>query len=182
MVFELSPSGNGQWSGKTVHAFNGKNGAGPYAVVFDTVGNLYGTTSSGGNVGCNPPSGCGVVYELCPGMNRTWKETVLRSFYVKPKYPEGKLAFDTKGSLYGTTVGGVRAVGGGCGRVFKLTPTENGKWSYNVVHHLRGRPNDGSYPYSGVVFDAAGHLYGTTDQGGSGIWNVGCGTVYQITS
>jgi uncharacterized repeat protein (TIGR03803 family) len=182
MVFELSPSGNGQWTEKTLHAFNGMDGASPRAVIFDAAGNLYGATYSGGNVGCNPPSGCGVVYELSPGATGTWTETVLRPFYVKPKYSVGKLVFDTKGSLYGTTVGGGPGCNGvGCGLVFKLTPTESGKWSYSVVHYFRGGRMDGNYPYSGVVFDAAGNLYGTTNQGGSGIWNVGCGTVYEIS-
>ena len=181
-VFELSASGNGQWTYKVLHAFSGKDGANPYAVVFNAAGNLYGTTYYGGNLACNPPSGCGVVYELSPGAGGKWTEKVLRSFYNTPRYSTSQLVFDKSGNLYGTTAGGGPGCGGGgCGTVFKLTPTGNGAWGYSLVHYFREHPADGNFPRSGVVLDAQGNLYGTTYQGGSGIWNVGCGTIYEIT-
>lgn len=182
-VFELSPSGNGRWTEKVLHSFNGKNGANPYAVIFDATGNLYGVTYYGGNLGCNPPSGCGVVYELSPGANGKWTEKVLRSFYSKPKYSTSKLVFDGSGNLYGTTAGGGGSGcgGGGCGLVFKLTPEGNGKWAYTWVHSFQEHPEDGNFPKAGLVLESTGNLYGTTYEGGAGIWNTGCGTVFEIT-
>src|SRR5579885_3073315 len=75
VVFELSPVG-GRWKLIVLHRFHGKDGSQPFApVTFDTAGNLYGTTASGGGTGGN-----GVVYKLTPGSNGEWKETVLHAF------------------------------------------------------------------------------------------------------
>jgi uncharacterized repeat protein (TIGR03803 family) len=184
IVFELSPSGNGHWREKVLHTFNGMNGANPGSdMIFDGVGNLYGTTINGGRAGCDPPIGCGTVFELSPGTTGRWTEKVLRSFYANPKKPRGKLVFDTAGNLYGTTStgAGTGCNGAGCGKVFKLTPAGNGTWTYSTLHIFLQNGKDGNIPYAGMVLDSAGNLYGTTYQGGSGIWNIGCGAVFEIT-
>src|ERR1700683_2414963 len=67
-VFELSPS-NGSWQETIIHSFTGANGDGatPWApLIFDSAGNLYGTTSAGGIVGN------GTVFELLPS-NGAWE-------------------------------------------------------------------------------------------------------------
>ncbi len=69
-VFELSPS-NGGWNMNYLHAFSGNDGGLPIgSVVRDSNGNLFGTTSGGGNYSgiCNgiPTGGCGVVWEITP--------------------------------------------------------------------------------------------------------------------
>jgi len=46
-----------------------------------------------------------------------------------------------------------------------MTPGNNGKWTYSVVHQFTG--NDGAYPNASVVFDSKGNLYGTTELGGA---------------
>jgi uncharacterized repeat protein (TIGR03803 family) len=48
-VFELSPSGNGRWTYTSLHDFSGPDGSGPFGnIVIGQDGNLYGTTSKGG--------------------------------------------------------------------------------------------------------------------------------------
>jgi len=92
--------------------------------------------------------------------------------------PEGALIFDAAGNLSGTTLfGGAYGTGCNCGgTVFKLTPGTNGKWKEKVVHSF-GSGKDGAYPNAGLIFDAAGNLYGDTLGGGS----FGHGTVFAIT-
>jgi uncharacterized repeat protein (TIGR03803 family) len=60
-VFELAPAGNGKWKEKVLHSFNGTDGWQPRAgLIFDTAGNLYGTTGAGG------AEGVGTVFEITP--------------------------------------------------------------------------------------------------------------------
>ena len=53
---------------------------------------------------------------------------------------------------------------------------------YKVLHGFEGPPNDGTYPYAGVVLDAYDNLYGTTTSGGSGTCKGGCGTIFEISN
>src|SRR5205807_10152350 len=89
----------------------------------------------------------------------------------------GHLVYDSAGNLYGTT-----SYGGtfGNGEVFELSPTGNGNWTERVLYAFQGG-SDGATPYAGVVFDAAGNLYGTTGSGGTGCSGIGCGTVFELT-
>jgi hypothetical protein len=81
---------------------------------------------------------------------------------------------DGSGVIYGTTwLGGYGPRDGfcpfnGCGTVFQLAPPaeSGGVWQEKILHRFGG--NDGAYPLSGLTFDAAGLLYGTTAYGGSG--------------
>jgi uncharacterized repeat protein (TIGR03803 family) len=87
--------------------------------------------------------------------------------------PSGGLIFDQAGNLYGTT-----GYGGGAlnsGTVFKLAPNADGSWTESVLHSFKG--SDGAVPAAGLIFDAAGSLYGTTAYGGSS----GHGTVFKLT-
>jgi hypothetical protein len=132
------------------------------------------------------------IFALSVPASAEWKEKVLYSFQGPPDglYPIGALAFDKAGNLYGATSWG----GEGpcaptqCGTVFQLTPTNNngGPWTENVLHIFKGRQHgDGNTPAGGVIFDAAGNLYGTTAYGGTGNCVVlgsktGCGTVFEM--
>ena len=174
---------HGTWLLNNLFTFNGNNGLNPYAgVVFGPDGALYGTTNEGGS------ANVGVVYSLKPGATACktalcpWTETILYQFTggSDGAYPGfGNLTFDSVGNLYGTTYEGGAY---GQGAVFKLTPS-SGSWTESVLYSFAGGNNDGAQPWSGVIFDKAGNLYGTTIVGpGSGcITGQGCGTVYQLT-
>jgi uncharacterized repeat protein (TIGR03803 family) len=167
-VFKLSPGSDGVWTETVLHRFNPlnhKDGGNPFlsaGLVFDSAGNLYGTTTSGGEFEQ------GTVFELTPGSNGTWTEKILHSFGPHDsgdgEQPLSSLVFDGAGNLYGTTsTGGA----GYSGTVFELSPGKEG-WSEKVLHSFSPSPGDGRNPVGGVVFDKAGNLYGTTFLGGRG--------------
>jgi uncharacterized repeat protein (TIGR03803 family) len=140
------------------------DGGSPQAgLVLDPGGNLYGTTTNGGdNLFCKLGNGfgCGVVFKVDPLGN----ETVLYAFPsgAAGAVPFASLVRDAKGNLYGTT-----AVGGsfsgiyanGCGVVFKLTPS-----GYETVLHSF-QLTDGCGPLGNLLADK-GYLYGTASGGG----------------
>jgi len=177
-VFELTPAAGGGWTETVLYSFcaqpNCTDGGNPSAsLILDAAGNLYGTTDYGGTY-C--PQGCGTVFELTPA----GRETVLYSFCAQPNctdgaYPSASLIFDAAGNLYGTTRGGGTY---GYGTVFELTPEANGGWMENVLHSFNDNGTDGSTPEAGLIFDAAGNLYGTTQYGG--VYYNG-GTVFELT-
>lgn len=175
VVFELSPpgTGGGQWTETVLHNFQGGASDGRYplgGVVFDSSGNLYGTTPQGG-LYC-AKQGCGVVYELTPGTGGAWTETVIHLFDGggAGAGPAGTPILDGKGSLYG-------AAGGDSGVVYKLTPpaTEGGAWYYRVLYKFLGGTTDGSLP-SGSLTRRGGNFYGVTGEGGA----YGFGTVFEV--
>ena len=155
-----------------LHNFNcnGTDGAYPEAgLIFDTAGNLYGTTSEGGTYGY------GTVFELTPQAGGGWTEQVLHNFNgTDGAYPYASLIFDAAGNLYGTTSGGGTY---SYGTVFELTPQAGGGWTEQVLYNFNGDGTDGANPYAGLIFDAAGNLYGTTLRGGT----YGGGTVFELT-
>jgi uncharacterized repeat protein (TIGR03803 family) len=189
-VFELTPAGGGSWTETVLHNFNhnGTDGAYPAAgLVFDASGNLYGTTSQGGTFDCggHPDYGCGTVFELSPTPGGGWTEKVLHSFNdngVDGYIPGAGLILDAAGNLYGTTEYGgagdcVAYPTIGCGTVFELTPAGGGQWTETVLYSFANNGMDGTYPIAGLIFNAAGNLYGTTSEGGT--YDVG--TVFALT-
>jgi uncharacterized repeat protein (TIGR03803 family) len=165
VVFELSPGTNGTWTYNVIYNFTGfigtGDGAGPTGgVTIDNRGNLYGTTAFAG------ANWQGAVYELSPGANGVWTERVLYSFTGASDggggvYISEGLIIDAAGNLYGTSSSGAN----GYGLVFELTPSSGETWTENILHTFTGA-NDGSYPYSRLALDAAGHLYGVANEGG----------------
>jgi uncharacterized repeat protein (TIGR03803 family) len=168
VVFKLTNSG-GVWTQSVIHSFTGGNdGSGPGApVVFDTRGNLYGMTPTGG------ANGVGVVYQLKPA-NGAWKLNVIHTFTGGADGlggSAGRLIFDAAGNMYGTsTVGGVN----GKGTIFELTHSQ-GTWTLTTLYAFKDTP-DGALPYGGLIFDKAGNLYGTTYYAGANDF----GTVYRL--
>ncbi len=144
----------------------GPDGNYPLAgLVFDTAGNLYGTTSYGGDPSCWSGAGCGTVFKLTKGAGGTWSKSVLHSFnYGDGAYPYlGDLVLDPDGNLYGTTgYGGTYTYG----VVFQLAPLPDGSWSFRVLYEFTGG-SDGGQGLS-VIRDDSGNLYGLTYTGGSG--------------
>jgi uncharacterized repeat protein (TIGR03803 family) len=222
-VFELTPNMDGTWTETVLHKFisDGKDGWWPYAgVILDSAGNLYGTTFYGGahDVGtvfqlspsaggawtekilpvnpAHPIGGLtldgagdlygtgagygsgGIAFELIPGSNGKWKGKTLYTFTYDGQ-PQANLIFDAAGHLYGTTT-----QGGGThyyGSVFRLAHGTKGKWTEKTLHSFNRNGKDGYYPYSSLVFDGAGNLYGTTELGGDHNGRSPGGTVYEIT-
>ena len=161
VVFKISKTGK-----ETVlHSFTGaaNDGSEPASAGFymDAKGNLYSVTSHGGT------SGEGVLYKLSP----KGKLTVLHSFTAGTTdgcYPYGTPAVDTRGNMYGGT--------GGCGTsnlgvVWKVS--KNG--TETILHNFSGA-SDGQSPLAGVIVDAAGNIYGTTNTGGAS----GFGTAFEV--
>jgi uncharacterized repeat protein (TIGR03803 family) len=173
VVFKLQVNVNGTWTERVLYSFTGgADGANPAAgVIFDPVGNLYGTTLFGGSYGG------GVLFKVDMAGN----EEVLHTFTEDAFWPYAGLVRDQAGNFYGTTSYG----GGsgpcdnnlGCGTVFKLEPTGN----ETVLHGFSDEP-DGRYLLAGLIQDAEGNLYGTSEGGGMGSCyaDIGCGTVFKI--
>jgi len=172
-IYELISSWSG-WTENVLYTFSGgTDGGRPTGLIFDQSGNLYGGASSGG------ANDDGAVFELTPS-GQSWSYSVLYSFsngghgQFNPG-PNANLVMDKGGNLYGTT----KADGAyGYGSVFKLTPS-NGSWTYITLHDFTDGA-DGAYPFSNVVFDSNGNLYGTASAGGTGCAPNGCGVVWEI--
>ncbi|HTU00801.1 MAG TPA: choice-of-anchor tandem repeat GloVer-containing protein [Candidatus Sulfotelmatobacter sp.] len=195
-----------------LHNFTGgQDGGNPYAgVTLDGAGNLYGTTTTNNN------GGPGSIYKLThrsggwtfatlydvggfgavsvgpngtlyginnydavfnlqppphflPNLLATWIETTL---YANPAGSYSGVVFDRAGNIYGTTYDG-GSYGGGT--VYELSPS-NGGWTASVIYSF-GDGADGQFPIAGLLLDASGNLYGTTEQGGA----YGYGTVYELS-
>ena len=173
----------GTWGAeKKLHNFirNGTDGIYPSAgLIFDTDGNLYGTTYGGGDYYR------GTVFEMTPNGSGGWTEKKLHNFGngTDGANPQDDLIFDAAGNLYGTTgEGGSNACGGpGCGTAFELMSDGGGTWTEKRLHNF-GNGTDGVYPYGALIFDADGNLYGTTYGGGSNACTgFGCGVAFEMT-
>jgi hypothetical protein len=187
VLYSLTPAPRGRrWKQSVIYTFcvqaNCADGAGPDEVTVAGPGKIYGATYGGGYETQDGPcyGGCGIVYELDldtkahHGTQAAWTLTVLHTFCspsgcADGQHPLGPLTIDGTGALFGTTyLGGANGNDSGGGTIFKLVP--NGTASQHSVLYsfcaLAGC-TDGSQPDSGVVMDANGVLFGTTDYGGS---------------
>jgi uncharacterized repeat protein (TIGR03803 family) len=140
-VFKLSPNGSGGWDETVIYSFSaGADGGYPLAnVIFDGMGNLYGTADNGG------ANGYGVVFELSP-VGSNWTEKVLYSFCSQPNcadgvYPISGLLMDSAGNLYGANEA----------NVFELSPS-GGSWTEQVIYNAAG--------WGGLAMDASGNIFG----------------------
>jgi uncharacterized repeat protein (TIGR03803 family) len=168
-VFQLTPSG-ATWTETVLHTFTGKDGAYPTAnLIFDSAGNLYGTTLFGG------PTHGGTVFQLSLS-GSVWTETVLYSFNGRNDGidPAAGMIFDPNtgqnGVLYGTTMGG---------NVFALTPPAAGhkRWTLKSIYTDSGGQDGGQLSPGTLLADKNGALYGTRQYGGP----ANAGAVFQLT-
>jgi len=165
-VFKLDK--NGKFL--SLHSFNGKNGLDLMAgLLRDAAGNLYGTTTLGGDTNCYQ-YGCGTVFKL----DKTGKETVLHRFHGSPdgEDPEALLVEDKAGNLYGTTTLG--GTGNNGGTVFRIDKKGHETVLYSFCTQT-GCP-DGRDPFPGVTLDAAGNMYGAATPGGT----FNAGVIYKL--
>ena len=160
---QLTNTGNNSATLSTLAALNAAVGIEPYAgLVFDSVGNLYGTTYTGGT------SARGTVFEMAAG---THALSALVNFNsANGAWPDAGLIVDSTGNLYGTTHSGGT---GGDGTVFEVAA---GTRALSTLVNFND--TNGSVPIAGLVFDSAGNLYGTTYSGGTG----GDGTVFEVAA
>jgi uncharacterized repeat protein (TIGR03803 family) len=162
VVFKLSSIGTDAVLYTVTGGADGFEPNGP--LIQDAVGNLYGTTNAGGST--TGTCRCGVVFELIR-RNSGYDFKVLQNFTggADGAIPAG-LVRDAAGNLYGTTSyggGGSKVctdAPGGCGTVFKLSPTG----TKTILHRFTGGA-DGAHPAGNLIQDAAGNLYGTTEYG-----------------
>ena len=170
VVFELRQQPNGKWSEAVLYSFaGGDDGDGPYgSLILDPSGNLYGTTTAGGNGVYHD----GTVFELTPGASG-WNESVLFDFdFYDGAVPYAGVIMGKEGDLYGTTASSARG-----GIVFRLTPGSDG-WDESALYTFScGKYcRHGAGPDAGAILDAFGNLFGTTEGGGA----YNGGTVYEL--
>jgi uncharacterized repeat protein (TIGR03803 family) len=168
-VFEIPSFGGGII---TLVSFTPTNGPGAAAgLIMDAAGDLFGTTYAGG------ANSYGTVFEIAKtSTGYASTPTTLVSFDgTNGATPEAGLIIDAAGNLFGTTSGGGTY---NEGTVFEI-PLVSGSYvsppttlvSFNVAN------GDGAYPAAALTADAAGNLFGTTEQGGAN----GDGTVFEVT-
>ena len=186
-IFKITPSG----SLTTLHSFNSTDGflgdtaGSAQGLVQGTDGNFYGTSPLGGaNQGCGNGTGggCGTLFKITPG----GAFTLLYNFCSQPNctdgfYPLTTLVQGTDGNLYGTTAfgGSGHYCGispGGCGTVFKITPTGTLTTLYSFCPGGDPCP-DGAFP-NGLVQATDGNFYGTSNGGGPVAFY---GTLFRVT-
>ena len=156
----------GKWTESVIYNFAGSSdGANPVAgLTFDSAGDLYGTTYSGG------ANGWGTVFKLSPS-GSGWTKTVIYNFQNANdgRAPTGGVIFDQVGNLYGGTVFGGANSGG---VVYELSPS-GGNWTLTTLYSFSGVAG----PYNNLTFDASGNLYGTTYRDGADL----AGSVFKLT-
>jgi len=171
------------WTETVLYSFEqGVNGDGPEGpVIFDSSGNLYGTTAYGGDLNCQGGVGCGVVFELSPPAIKggAWSYATLHAFQDgnDGAIPSGYLVFDSQGSLYGTTKYGGGVTEGGTVYQVKPPAHKGGAWTETVLHAFTGSNGDGALPASGLTWGKWNYLYGVTGEGGLCL---GCGTAFEL--
>jgi uncharacterized repeat protein (TIGR03803 family) len=135
---------------------------------------------------------CGLLaiaaFAAAPGQSRAHNLTTLVSFCALANcadgdLPSGRLIADAEGNLFGTTTDGGAH---GLGTVFEIAKTDTGYASTpTILVSFCARANcaDGAFPFGGLIADAEGNLFGTTEQGGAhgaGVFVHGDGTVFEI--
>jgi uncharacterized repeat protein (TIGR03803 family) len=170
-VFRMTLTG----SETILHRFGGRfYGEGPTSALLVGVnGVLYGTTLAGGDLETDCTyqkytKGCGTVFEMIPKGGQYTTSIIYR--FKGPvndgSFPNGPLAMDGQGALYGTTEFSDLGQGG---TVFSLTPSSSG-YTESIFSNL-AFGFEGNLA-SGQIVDLDGTIYGTTRQGSHGFGNV----------
>jgi uncharacterized repeat protein (TIGR03803 family) len=174
-VYRFSPTAGGAWTEDILYSFTfrGAGGSTPGSrLLLDSSGNIYGTTSLGGNLDCNnggygPQDGCGVVFQLTPASDGTWTENVLYTFAATNsliEYPQTGLLMDSAGNLYGVQGDNVT--------LFQLQPSAQGQWTFNVLSSSNSIEGE-------LAMDSSGNLYGETP-GVNNCVSAQCGSVFEL--
>ncbi|HWA89008.1 MAG TPA: choice-of-anchor tandem repeat GloVer-containing protein [Rhizomicrobium sp.] len=175
MVYELVPNAKRtKWKERVLHAFNltddslPRDGGHPTSpLIMDVAGNIYGTVMDGGKVYG------GLVFELMPRGGKKWKLKILHEFCKNTQCstPTSGFALTYAGASSGALYDGVSPLYGveemngahGRGLVFQIAPGTAKRWDFKTLYSfcpLGGDCDDGAFPHSGLLIDAAGALYG----------------------
>jgi uncharacterized repeat protein (TIGR03803 family) len=174
-VFKLTPSGKG-YKQTVLHNFTGgADGLGPWGVVVDQNGAVYGGTLGGGSSNC--PFGCGTIYKLTPGKSG-YTFSVIHTLLGTPDAGQvvGPLLLDKNGALYGAGQTGGTS---NWGAAFKLVPGKSG-YTESVIYSFPGGTGV-SGTGAGLAMDKHGALYGTGGGGTGNCGGQGCGVVFKLT-
>ncbi len=159
-VFELVNNGDGNYTTNTLASFSGSNGANLYSsLIADVSGNLFGTTRYGGT------NGVGTVFELVNNGGGNYTPATLLNFNAATtgRNPTNGLIADSAGDLFGTAPeGGAN----GAGTVFELVNNGGGNYTPAILASFSSVGEE-QYPYAGLLANASGDLFGTTEEGGS---------------
>jgi uncharacterized repeat protein (TIGR03803 family) len=158
-VFRIGADGSGF---TTLHSFSGTDGAELYAgLIADGSGNLFGTTRFGG------ASDAGSIFRI--GTDGFGFTTLYSFSGPDGAQPYAGLIADARGNLFGTTASGGAS---GVGTVFRIGADGSG---FTLLHSFSGP--DGRNPRGGLIADAEGNLFGTTETGGF----LSSGTVFRLS-
>jgi len=180
-VFQLvhPQSPGAPWTENVLYSFGATpdDGVSPQGgVIFDNLGNLFGTTSYGLNA-------YGTVFELSPPLNQgsTWTESVLYRFMDRTQGSNiySGVVMGGAGKLYGTAADIPPYFPG---TVFEVSPPQlpGAAWTGQTIYTFTDF-HDGSDPRGSLIAAPNGDLYGTTTFGGvdSGE-GACCGTVFKL--
>ncbi len=159
-VFELSKV-KGVWTETVLHTFAGGTTDGMQGnggVVFDSIGNLYGTTAYGGTGGCTPYQ-CGTVYEMTRKKGQ-WNFQIIYDYDTTLSYPYSTPAIDGSGNIWVTACCGTTGYGG----AIELSPQGKSWIAHGIAFTGQQGAYPGSQPAAGVILDAQGNVYATTQQ------------------
>lgn len=117
-----------------------------------------------------------LAFALCAPRAQGQTEKVIYAFTgnTDGQAPQGGLAVDASGNLYGVTeTGGA----GGAGTVYELSPGSGGVWTKTVLYAFSFGTGDVWLPASNLTFDAKGNLYGVSAEGGA----IGSGGIFELS-
>jgi uncharacterized repeat protein (TIGR03803 family) len=168
-IFKLTPT-TGSLTTLVTFNYTGNGANGEPGLILGQDGNFYGCTSNGGAYSY------GTVYKMTP----TGSLTTIHAFDDTDGWDPDSLMQTADGTFYGTANQGGSGNYGGCGTIFKISPTG----SFTTLHFFSGP--DGIFPTGPLVLAADGNFYGATQYGGNpsnapGGNNVGNGTVFSMT-
>jgi len=181
-VFNLKPPPSrpnsvlSPWIETVIHQFSasGDEGVDPSGdLAFDSAGNLYGTTQTGGYwQHCGGGVGCGTVYQLTRS-GSSWTENIIWVLQGQSdgEYPIDGVTIDPAGNLFVTSSQGYFQ--NNWGSVFELSPS-NGGWTETTLYDFLS--GGGIIPVGGVITDQAGNLYGATS-----VSSGGGGTIFELS-
>ncbi|HEX3653140.1 MAG TPA: choice-of-anchor tandem repeat GloVer-containing protein [Rhizomicrobium sp.] len=170
-VFHIARK-SGAWSVKALYNFTSDEGQPGWGVVQGPSGSMFVNASYAAVMG----GPCGSALELDRAkapMNRVKLASTLLHTYTKSEdgCPTGNLLRDASGNLFGVTQNGGAY---SWGSVFELSPSESG-WTQTILYSFQGQA-DGGAPYSELISDGAGNLYGTASAS-----TVNAGTVFELS-